>query len=105
MICKEMTSVKSDCQRVPNDRFLRILLSCSTGDRAEIEYEDGYYAGQIVRVDAHHIIIAPLGKRPNCVSAAMVPEKVYGVELPITTVIGVENRGQRYARKARTAAL
>ena len=105
MIHEEMTSVNSDCQRLPNDRFLRILLSCSTGDRAEVEYEEGYYTGQIVRVDAHHIIITPLGKRPNCVSAAMVPEKVYGVELPISTVIGIENRGQRYARQARTSAL
>ncbi|BBG29586.1 predicted amidohydrolase [Zymobacter palmae] len=105
MICKEMTSVNSDCQRVPDDRFLRILLSCSTGDRAEIEYNNGYYVGQIVRVDAHHIVIAPVGKRPACLSAAMTPENVYGAELPVSAVIGVENRGQRYGRIARTAAL
>lgn len=105
IVCEEMTSVNSDCQRVPDDRFLRILLSCSIGNRAEIEYNNGYYVGQIVRVDAQHIIIAPVGKRPACLSAAMTPERVYGVKLPVSAVIGVENRGQRYARMARTTAL
>ncbi len=51
MICKEMTSVNSDCQRVPDDRFLRILLSCSTGDRAEIEYNNGYTLSLLRRSD------------------------------------------------------
>lgn len=97
--------MNSDCQRVSDDRFLHILLSCSRGDVAEIEYEGGYYVGQITRVDADHIIIAPLGKRPDCVSHAMVPAAVYGVALPTASVIGVENRGQRYARNAKLTAL
>lgn len=97
--------MNSDSQRLPDDRFMRMLLSSSTGDLAEIEYDNGYYVGQIVRVDAHHIIIAPMGKRPACVSKAMAPEAVYGTELPVSCVIGVENRGRRYAREARMTAL
>lgn len=97
--------MNSDCQRLSNERFMRMLLSSTRGDFAEIEYDNGYYIGQIVRVDAQHIIIAPMGKRPSCVSKAMVPDAVYGTELPVSCVIGIENRGQRYARKARVVAL
>lgn len=97
--------MNSDSQRVPDDRFLRILLSCSVGDRAEIEYNNGYYIGQIVRVDAQCVVVAPVGKRPSCLSDAMSPHEVYGAKLPVSAVIGVENRGRRYAREARMTAL
>ena len=94
-----------DSQRVPDDRFLRILLSCSVGDRADIEYNNGYYMGQIVRVDTQFIVVAPVGKRPACLSDAMSPHEVYGAKLPVSVVIGVENRGRRYVREARMTAL
>lgn len=97
--------MNSDCQRVPDDRFLRILLSCSVGDRADIEYDNGYYTGQIVRVNAQYIVVAPVGKRPACLSDAMSPHEVYGAKLPISAVISVENRGRRYVRVARITAL
>lgn len=97
--------MNSDCVREPDARFLRLLMSCTGGDLIEIEHSGGYYVGQLVRVGAYGIVIAPQGKRPSCGSKAMVPEEVYDCELPLGRVIGFENRGQRYARIPKVSAL
>ena len=97
--------MKRDCQQESDDRFLRLLMSCGAGDLVEIDYDDGYYVGQLVRVGEHHITVASHGKRPERASGAMAPQCVYGVKLPVGCVIGFENRGRHYARIPKVSAL